>query len=248
MIRLLYNIYKWLIAFPLLIIITIIITILIGLGSVLFSHKWWGYYPALIWGKCWGWLLFVKIKITGRENIDKNTSYVFVANHQGAFDIFAIYGHLGHNFKWMMKKSIEKIPFVGIACKLSGHIMVDRSSPMAMARSIVDARKRLRNGMSLVVFPEGTRTRTGKMNSFKRGAFKLATDFHLPLVPITIDGAYEILPRTSISNIKPGTINITIHPPIQPPKSGKVDLESVMSETYAAIQSALPEHHRSPMK
>lgn len=248
MIRLLYNIYKWIIAFPLMIIITILVTTTTGLGSILFGSKWWGYYPPHIWGKCWCWLLFVKVNVKGRENIDKKTSYVFVANHQGAYDIFTIYGYLGHNFRWMMKKSLEKIPFVGQACKYSEQIFVDRSSPMAMARSIVDARKRLCNGMSLVVFPEGTRTLTGKMNSFKRGAFKLATDFHLPLVPITIDGAFDILPRTSIFNIQYGTINLTIHRPIMPPTSGKMNIEEVMSTTYNAIQSALPPQHRSPMK
>lgn len=248
MVNFLFQIYKWLIAYPLLIIITIIVTTSTGLGSVLFGSKWWGYYPPHIWGKCWCWLLFIKVEVRNREYIDKNTSYIFVANHQGAYDIFSIYGFLGHNFKWMMKKSIEKIPFVGAACKLSEQIMVDRSSPMAMARSIVEARKRLRNGMSLVVFPEGARTRNGKMNPFKKGAFKLALDFRLPLVPITIDGSYDILPRSSRVNIKHGKIILTIHKPIEPNKTGKVDMESVMNETYNTIQSALPKHLHTPMK
>ena len=197
LVQFLYTIYKWIFAYPVMVIITFIVTLSITFGSLLFGSKWWGYYPAHFWGKCWCWLLFVKVEVRGKDNIDKNTSYVFVANHQGAYDIFSIYGFLGHNFKWMMKKSLEKIPFVGMACKYSEQIMVDRSSPMAMARSVIEARKRLCNGMSLVVFPEGTRTLDGKMLSFKKGAFKLAMDFKLPLVPITIDGAYKVLPRTS---------------------------------------------------
>lgn len=245
MVRIIYEIYKWLIAYPLLILITIIVTSLIAFGSKFFGSKWWGYYPARIWGICWCALLFVNVKVRGKENIDKNTSYVFAANHQGAYDIFTVYGYLGHNFKWMMKKSIEKIPFVGFACKMSEQILVDRTSPMAMARSIIDAKKRLRNGMSLVIFPEGTRTYDGKMNDFKRGAFKLAMDFKLPIVPLTIDGSYKILPRTSIFNIKYGTIILTIHKPIQP---GSCDMESVMNETYNAIQSSLPKEIRTPLK
>lgn len=249
MTNILFQLYKFIIAYPLLIVITIIITIATGLGSILFGSKWWGYYPPHFWGKCWCRLLFIKVEVKNREYIDKNTSYVFVANHQGAYDIFTIYGFLGHNFKWMMKKSIEKIPFVGAACKLSEQIMVDRSSAMAMARSIVDARKRLRNGMSLVVFPEGTRTQDGRMNPFKKGAFKLAIDFQLPLVPITIDGAYDILPRTSsILNIKYGKITLTIHKPITPPTSTKYDIESIMNQTYTTIQSALPNHLHTPIK
>lgn len=245
--RLIYEIYKWLVAYPIIVIITIIITICTGLGSILFDNKWWGYYPAHFWGICWCKLLFVKVQVTGREYIDKNTSYVFVANHQGAYDIFTIYGYLGHNFKWMMKKSIEKIPLVGLACKMSQQILVDRSSPMAMARSIVDAKKILQNGMSLVIFPEGTRTYNGKMKAFKRGAFKLAMDFKLPIIPLTIDGSYKILPRTSIFNIKYGTIKLTIHKPIYPSNKGE-DIESVMLKTYEAIQSALPENLRTPLK
>jgi len=245
MLRLIYEIYKWLVAYPLLILITIIVTLLISLGSKFFGSKWWGYYPAHIWGICWCALLFVKVKVQGKENIDKNTSYVFAANHQGAYDIFTVYGYLGHNFKWMMKKSIEKIPFVGFACKMSEQILVDRTSPMAMARSIIDAKKRLRNGMSIVIFPEGTRTYDGRMTYFKRGAFKLAIDFKLPIVPLTIDGSYKILPRTSIFNIKYGTIILTIHKPIPP---GSCEMESVMNETYNAIQSALPIEIRTPLK
>lgn len=248
MINFLYQIYKWIFAYPVMIIITILVTTSTAIGSYLFGSKWWGYYPPHIWGKCWCWLLFVKVEVIGKENINKDTSYVFVANHQGAYDIFSIYGFLGHNFRWMMKKSLEKIPFVGQACKYSEQIMVDRSSAMAMAKSIVEARKRLKNGMSLVVFPEGTRTLDGKMISFKKGAFKLAMDFRLPLVPITIDGSYEVLSRSTRVNIKYGKIILTIHKPILPPEKGKFDMETVMQETYDAIQSALPEQHRSPMK
>ncbi len=247
MIKFFYNIYKWLIAYPLLVLITIIVTLCMIIGSRLFGSKWWGYYPAHIWGKCWCWLLFVRVEVVGKDNIDKDTSYVFVANHQGAYDIFSIYGFLGHNFKWMMKKSLEKIPMVGAACINSEQIMVDRSSPMAMARSVIDARKRLCNGMSLVVFPEGTRTLDGTMNSFKKGAFKLAVDFKLPLVPITIDGAYKILPRTSKFNVQYGKIILTIHKPILP-SDGKPDMETLMQTTYDAIQSALPVELRTKMK
>ena len=246
MLRFLYEIYKWLIAFPLIIFITILVTISTGLGSIIFGYKKWGYYPPHIWGKLWCWLLFIKVEVKRNAVIDPNTSYVFVANHQGVFDIFSIYGFLDHNFRWMMKKSITKIPLIGMACKCSKQILVDRSSQMAMARSVVEARKILKDGMSLVVFPEGTRTKTGKMNNFKKGAFKLAMDFKLPLVPLTIDGAFDILPRTSIFKIKYGKITLTVHEPILPTKE-KNDMESIMNKTYDAIQSALPEKHQNQM-
>ena len=247
MIRFLYEIYKWIIAFPIIIILTIIVTTITGIGSILFGYKKWGYYPPHIWGKLWCWLLFIKVDVIRKAKIDPNTSYVFVANHQGVFDIFSIFGFLDHNFRWIMKKSITKIPLIGISCKYSKQIFVDRSSQISMARSVIEARKILRDGMSLVVFPEGTRTKNGKMNSFKKGAFKLAMDFKLPLVPLTIDGAYDILPRTSIFKIKYGKITLTIHEPILP-SNDKSDMESIMIQTYNAIQSALPPEYQNPTK
>ncbi len=246
MIRIIYEIYKWLIAFPLIFITTILVTLCTAIGSRLFGSKFWGYYPPHFWGKLWCWLFFVKVKVNKEAEIDPSTSYVFVANHQGAYDIFSIFGFLNHNFRWMMKKSITKIPLIGMACKYSEQIFVDRSSAMAMARSIIEAKKRLRNGMSIVVFPEGTRTLDGKMSAFKKGAFKLAMDFKLPIVPLTIDGSFNILPRTSIVNIKYGKIILTIHKPIYPSK-GAEDMDSAMKETYNAIQSALPAEHQTPL-
>ena len=240
MVRLLFEIYKWLVAYPLMIIITIIVTLFIAFGSKCFGSKWWGYFPAHIWGVCWCFLLFVKVKINGKENIDKNTSYVFVANHQGAYDIFTVYGYLGHNFKWMMKKSLEKIPFVGYACKKAGHIMVDKSSPAAVQRTMEMAEKQLRGGMSLVVFPEGSRSKTGKMARFKKGAFALATEFGLPIVPITIDGAYDVMPRAA-KLPRPGHIRVTIHRPMS---VADASMSELMDASYEAIHSALPEKYR----
>lgn len=234
--KLLFGIYQYLIAFPILVVLTIITAILTLIGSPLFSHQWWGYYPPRIWAKCWCILMFVKVEVRNRELIDADSAYVFVANHQGAYDIFAIYGYLNHNFKWMMKKSLQNIPFVGLACIAAGHILVDRSSPSAIAKTMDTARKRLANGMSLVIFPEGSRCIDGKLQRFKRGAFKLATDFNRPIVPVTIDGSFNIMSKKAHS-INPGKITLTIHHPIEPSN----DMEAVMQQSYDAIKSALPE-------
>ena len=235
--------YQWLIAMPILIVITIIVAILTSVGSVLFGGKWWGYYPPHFWAKCWCKLFFIKVKVENRELIDKKTSYVFVAYHQGAYDIFSIYGFLNHNFKWMMKKSLEKVPFVGLACRCAGHIMVDRSSSSAVKKTMEHANKTLRNGMSLVVFPEGARSWDGKMRNFKRGAFKLALDFNLPIVPITINGSFDTMPRFTYI-IKPATeIVLTIHRPILPSEEGH-NMENVIAECYDVIHSGLVEKYQ----
>lgn len=233
----LYYIYFFLIAVPVLFSLTVLTCIVILIGTAIGNGSWWGYYPAMVWAKVFCILSLVKVSVRGRENINKRTSYVFVANHQGAYDIFSVYGYLGHNFKWMMKKSLRKIMLVGYTCQKCGHIFVDRSSPTAIRRTIETAEKRLRDGMSLVVFPEGARTFTGKMGPFKKGAYQLALEFRLPLVPVTIDGSFGIMPRTRYVP-RPGRIVLTIHKPIAPPADEAARAE-VIEQTRQAIESSL---------
>lgn len=233
-----YYIYFFIIAVPLLLVLTILSCLVILVGSAIGKGSFWGYYPAVAWARIFCWLSLVRVTVKGRDNINRNTSYVFVANHQGSYDIFSIYGYLGHNFKWMMKKSLRKILLVGFTCERIGHIFVDRSSPSAVRRTIETAERQLRDGMSLVVFPEGARTFDGKMIPFKKGAYQLALDFHLPLVPVTIDGSFKVMPRTSYLP-RPGHITLTIHKPIAPPDD-EADRAEVMESTRRAIESALP--------
>ena len=237
--RYIYFLYQWCIAVPILVVLTILTALVTIAGSAIGNRDWWGFYPPMFWARCFCVLLLIRTEIRGRENIDKNTSYVFVANHQGAFDIFLIYGYLGHNFKWMMKKQLQSIPFVGAACVAAGHIMVDKSTPAKLKHTMQLAEQTLRGGMSLVVFPEGARTWTGAMRPFKRGAYQLAVEFSLPVVPLTIDGAFAVMPRTTY-NFKPGKIILTIHPPIYPQENKGHDIEDLMKKSYAVIESALP--------
>ena len=238
--RLFYILYQWLIAFPIIIVITLIASLITIIGAAIGNRDFWGYYPPMLWARCICNILLIRTKIKGKENINPQTSYVFVANHQGSFDIFLIYGYLGHNFKWMMKKSLKKIPFVGTACEFAGHIMVDRSSKASIRETMHKAANTLRGGMSLVVFPEGTRCTNGRMNPFKRGAFLLAEELSLPVVPMTIDGAFDLLPKGGF-NIHPGKVTLTIHRPITPPTDGKYDMDILMKESYNRIASALPD-------
>ena len=237
--RLFYVAYTWLVFVPIFLVLTLLTALTTIIGCLLGGERVFSYYPGMIWSRLTCYLALCPVHVRGREHIERGKSYVFVANHQGAYDIFSIYGYLNHNFRWMMKKSLEKVPFVGIACKSSGHIMVDRSSPQAIKNTMDEAKKKLKGGMSLVVFPEGSRSWDGSMQSFKRGAFKLALDFNLPVVPITIDGSFKVLPRTTY-NITPGKIILTIHEPIMPSAEGH-DLDKVLKESYEKIQSALPQ-------
>lgn len=211
--RFLYLTYYWLLFVPVFIVLTLITALVTIIGCLLGGEKYFSYYPGMIWSRLACYLSFCHIVVKGRENIDKNRSYIFISNHQGAFDIFLIYGFLGVPIKWMMKRGIAKIPFVGAACKAAGFIFVDKSSPKTASRSVIEAEKAIEKGASIVVFPEGSRTRDGKMRRFKRGAYQMAIDRHLPIIPITLNGPFYILPIGSLS-VHPGVMEMVIHPAV----------------------------------
>lgn len=239
MLMLLYRIYQIVVMAPIIIVATIITAVITVIGSALGYGRWWGYYPEIPWARLFCWLNFVKVTVTGRENIDSATSYVFVANHQSAYDIFTVYGYLGHNFRWMMKAPLRKIPFVGWACAWSKQIFMDNSSPSATRHTMQEAEKVLSRGMSMVIFPEGARTWDGKMRPFKRGAFKLAYEFDLPIVPMTINGAFKVMPRWQMLP-RPGHITLTIHKPVTFAQYGG-DLAATAEATHDIIEKSLVE-------
>ena len=125
----------------------------------------------------------------------------------------------------------------------AGHIFVDRSNPKKMLSTMRQAEASLTDGVSLVVFPEGARTFTGHLGSFKRGAFQLADDLQLAVVPVTINGSFEVLPRTG-KWIHWHRLTLTIHTPIPPKGKGAENIRLTMSEAYAAVESGLPEKYR----
>ncbi len=211
----------------------------------LFNGHFWGYYPGKIWSRIMCALCLIPVKVTGREHLKKHQSYIFVLNHQGAFDIFLVYGYINRNFKWMMKKSLRHAPVIGPACAACHHIFVDNSSPTGILHTIEQGRETLQHGTSLVVFPEGKRTFTGKMNKFKRGAFLLAEQLNLPVVPITINGSFEILPRQKgISFVNRHALTMTIHEPIQPQGDTPEAIRAVMDAAYESIHSALDKKYQ----
>ncbi len=233
----LYRIYLFCIMMPISLVVTILTAVITIIGSALGCGRWWGYYPEILWSRIVLALTLVRVKVRHVGRLDRNTSYVFVANHQSAYDIFTVYGYLGHNFRWMMKRSLRKIPLIGYSCEKSGQIYVDNSSPAATRHTMEEAERRLAGGMSIVVFPEGSRTHTGKIRRFKKGAYRLAMEFNLPVVPVTIDGAFDVMPRfRKLPHW--GTITLTVHNPIVAPAEGH-DLQTVMDESFAAISSAL---------
>ncbi|MBM6993509.1 MAG: 1-acyl-sn-glycerol-3-phosphate acyltransferase [Prevotella sp.] len=240
-----YRLYQICIFLPLFLVATILTTVSTVLGSFLGNGHFWGYYPGRTWSKVTIRLLFLPVKVEGREHLAKGQSYVFVANHQGMFDIFLIYGYLNRNFKWMMKKALRKMPLIGVASQYAHHIFVDRSGPSAIKQTIDQAREILQEEMSLVVFPEGARTFTGHMGTFRRGAFMLADELQLPVCPLTINGSFNVMPRMKDGHwVVWHPLRLTIHQPIFPIGEGRENMDYLKDESYKAVMSGLVEEYQ----
>jgi 1-acyl-sn-glycerol-3-phosphate acyltransferase len=222
----------------------------VTIGCFLGGERFFSYYPGMWWSKIVCIITFCPVKVKGRENLDKNQSYIFVANHQGIYDIFLIYGYLNVPIKWMMKQSLRKLPFVGRACEMAGFIFVDNSSPKAVVRTIQDAEQKLKKGASIAIFPEGSRTSTGKMGKFKKGAYQMAIDLKLPVVPVTINGSYQVMPR-DVYSIHPHSIELLIHPPISTKdmvsdniRDAALNIQRLIEKSRAEIESGLWEEYK----
>ena len=139
-----YYAYQLCIALPLGLIVTVLTALVTIIGCSLGGGRFWGFYPASLWSRIILWLLLIPVRVEGREQLEKAQSYVFVANHQGAFDIFLVYGYLGRQFRWMMKHQLKKIPLVGWACEKSHQIFVDKRGPSRIKATYDAARRHQR--------------------------------------------------------------------------------------------------------
>jgi 1-acyl-sn-glycerol-3-phosphate acyltransferase len=178
------------------------------------------------------------VTVIGAENMEPGQSYVITANHQSLYDIYALYGWLDRDFKWVMKKELEKVPVLGLACKILGHIFIDRSNTAAAVETINAAKGKIVNGTSVLFFPEGSRSSDGTIGPFKKGAFVMAVDLGLPVLPVTINGTRNILPKGSL-NLMPGDVTLIIHKPISAKPYHQKNLKKLMDKTKFTIMSSL---------
>ncbi len=241
MLKLLYRLYQLLIAAPVLLVLTILTGLATIIGCALGRASWWSYFPGRWWSQAFVRLLLLPSHVEGREHMKPGQSYVIVPNHQGAFDIFLVYGFLNRHFKWMLKQELRQMPLVGKACESAGFIFVDqKGGPSKLKETHDRARRVLQGGVSLVVFPEGARTWDGRLRPFKRGAFQLADELQLPLLPVTINGSYDVLPRwRGFHFVEWHRLSLTIHPPIFIEGHGPEAEHQAMKQTSDIIESAL---------
>ncbi len=236
---LLYQPYKWLIFLPFLIATTLMFGFLaVFLMSLSFSPKFVSNLCGARWSRISSFMTPMRVSVSGGENIDPTCSYVIVSNHQSHYDVFVLYGWLGVDFKWVMKKELRNVPALGVACEKIGHIYIDRSDKKTALHSLNEAKKRIRDGTSVIFFAEGTRSRTGQMGEFKKGAFFMALDLGIPILPITINGTGKILPPGTI-DLFPGRATMEIHRPIAVDGYTLENMGDLMAEVRAVIEKGL---------
>jgi 1-acyl-sn-glycerol-3-phosphate acyltransferase len=181
------------------------------------------------------WTLFcanVKVGVEGEENIPDGPA-IYMSNHASNFDVLAILGYLMVQFRWTVKRELFRIPLFGLAMRECGYIMVDRVHHKKAIESMRIASEKIRSGTSIFIFPEGTRSDDGNLRfPFKKGGFHLALDSGKPVVPITVCGSYNILPKNSVK-VTPGKINIKIGMPID---TNGHDVATLMQAVFDSIQ------------
>ncbi|WP_024334027.1 lysophospholipid acyltransferase family protein [Desulfotignum balticum] len=207
-----YQPYKWVIVMPFMVIITLVLGMICIVVGAFFSRDATNAL-AVIWSRLACGIVPVKVKLSGKKNCQQQHAYVVVANHQSMVDIPVIHGFMGLHIKWVMKQELRKIPVFGTACHYLGCIFIDRSRHDAAIQSIRQAKKRMSVKASVLFFAEGTRSRDGQVQPFKKGAFVFARETGLPVLPVTIKHSREVLPPDSL-NLIPGPVEIIVHRPV----------------------------------
>jgi 1-acyl-sn-glycerol-3-phosphate acyltransferase len=190
------------------------------------------------YGRLWGKIALlvnrVKVRVEGIEHLKGEGPYIFMSNHQGTYDIFALLGHLPFQFRWLAKKELFSIPFFGWVMAAAGYVSVDREGTRKTVEAMNEAAQKIREGMSVVIFPEGSRSPDGSIQPFKKGGFTLAIKSKVPIIPISIIGSREIMPKGKLT-VTSGEIRIRIDHPIETQNYSLKDRKSLMEKVRQTI-------------
>ena len=186
----------------------------------------------------------VRVKVDGLQRLAENQTYLFTPNHQSLIEVPLLVTYLNRNIGFLAKKELFKFPIFGYGIRVIGVVPVDRSNTAVAVQSAQLATERLRSGKSYAVYPEGTRSPDGRVLPFKKGAFLMAIDAGVPIVPISISGSTAIMPKNQIA-LHPGIINLVVHEPIRTSGYSKENVDALMSLVRSSILSALSEQELS---
>jgi 1-acyl-sn-glycerol-3-phosphate acyltransferase len=176
----------------------------------------------------------VKVKVEGTEHLNGKGPYIFMSNHQSYYDVFTLLGHLPYQFKWLVKKELFSIPFLGWTMAAVGYISIDRGGSRDTVEAMNEAARKIRDGMSVTIFPEGSRSPDGSIQPFKKGGFTLAIKSKVPIVPIAIDGSGGIMPKEKFT-VSSGEIRIRMDRPIETKSYSLKDREVLMKKVRETI-------------
>ena len=193
---------------------TIVLGCTIIVMAFLIQKPNWFHQIARLWAKSILWVSWVKVEVKGLENLPKDGPCILMPIHQSNFDIPVLLGRLPVQFRWLAKAELFRIPIFGRGMRGCGYISIDRSNRKSAFRSLADAAQKIRNGTSVLIFPEGTRSRDGKIRPFKKGGFVMAIDSGVPIVPVVITGTRSIMPKGRF-RVYPGHVSMVIHKPIE---------------------------------
>jgi 1-acyl-sn-glycerol-3-phosphate acyltransferase len=214
----------------------VLMTFICASGAIITSFlSKGGDVPHLVgrfWAKSILWVSRVKVSVQGLEHIDPAAPYVYMANHQSMFDILALLGYLPVQFRWIAKKELFRIPIFGYSMARVGYISIDRSNRKSAIKSLHEAALKIAQGVSVVVFPEGTRSPDGQIIPFKKGGFYLAIDSTRPIIPVVICGSHDVMPKGKL-HVRPGRIVLSVNPPIEttPYRKNKEALMALVRST-----------------
>lgn len=185
----------------------------------------------------------IKVTAKGLSNIDPAKSYIYMPNHKSNFDIPVLLAHLSGPFRWLAKAELFKIPLFGYAMKRVGSISIDRSDRKAAVESLDQVAKIIRSGVSVLIFPEGTRSQDCEIMPFKKGGFILAVDNGIPIVPIIIHGTGGIMSKNQL-RITPGNVVIEIEKPVATQTYNRHTKDELMNKIHNIISGAFQKVHR----
>jgi 1-acyl-sn-glycerol-3-phosphate acyltransferase len=185
-----------------------------------------------------GWMCGVRVRLRGREKIQPGVTYVFLANHQGNMDGPVLFHAVPRDWKALIKHEMMRVPILSVILKRADFVPLERSNPQKARAGIEQGAKLLGQGHSLIAFPEGTRSRDGRLGDFKKGVFIMAIKAQVPIMPVTILGSDRVQPPGKYS-IRPATVRVVFHDPIPTANCGPEDRDRLMELTRSAIESGL---------
>lgn len=178
----------------------------------------------------------IKLKIEGQEQLEPGRTYLFVANHQSNCDPPALLVAIPRDVRFIVKKELQRIPLLSSAMRIAGFVFIDRKDRVNALQEMSHAVAQMRQGDSFLVFPEGTRTRTGHMGPFKKGPFIMALQAAICIIPTSLSGSFQVMPPTQF-RIRPGTVKVTFHPPVETRGLDPENRDALMKEVWETIAS-----------